>query len=361
MLHKNYKVNIVNNKIICRQNKGTPGVYKNFICKLSTKYKVSLSNYLKGNAIATLWISQNNNKTISNNKIIDINNLYFNSGNHKSLKIGVLFRLPKINQFFFLKNILINIAPKDIVSTIVPSNSLISNSLISNQLNQSLISNLKISIVIPCHHSHFKHLHSLLKIYETQTKISDEIIIVLSESGKIRRREKNKIKKESYKFQLKFIEIKGMSRAGNNRYLGTKNATGEIIIFQDADDIPHRQRNEVISYFFEKYPDMVHICHQFSKTSLNNNININNIITIPVLKDIFSTRERRKIYEITNGNIAIRRKIYSNINWYKKKFRGQDVALNMSIFKKYKKTLLLKTSLYLYRKSLSAIKHSVIG
>ena len=210
-----------------------------------------------------------------------------------------------------------------------------------------------ISIVIPCHHLHFIYLKNLLEHYEKQSLLPMEIIIVICESNKLKINQIKNLKEKTYKFNLEIIDIPEKSPAGNNRYLGSQRAKGNIIIFQDADDLPHKQRNEIIEHFFSQFPDIVHICHSYTFTFSNEKYDLNDIKYKILQYNIFCSHGSMGLLKITNGNIGIRKEILNKINWDTKSFRGQDVAMNKEIYNKFKKSLFIRAVLYTYRKNLS--------
>lgn len=214
----------------------------------------------------------------------------------------------------------------------------------------------KISIVIPCHYKHFRYIHNLLLTYNKQTVLPYEIIIVISEYFRLNAKIIKDIDKHDYGFIVKIIKIRPKSPAGKNRFLGSKEAEGDIIIFQDADDLPHFQRNEIIQKCFMKYPEIVHILHGFSRHVDNTYYNLEHmeIPSIILNHNIFLNHKEMASYNLTNGNMAIRKKIVNDIDWDIKKFRGQDVSLNKNIYKKYGQYMIIKMKLYTYRENLTS-------
>ena len=346
MFIPNLQVKIEDNKIICLKNRSTPGVYKLYKVKRNTKYNIDLLDFDHGNANKLiLWIADLNNNVISVTLIKGIDNIEYENKCHNMVKIGILFRHCKLNDYFYIKNINIEEIKQNIIIN-KPSPTLIS--LKSND----------ITVVIPCHYKHFKHISELLIHYNKQTLLPKEIIIMLCEVNRFHNKNMiDDVQNKKYNFDLKIIKIKNKSAAGNNRYLGTKEAKGNIVIFQDADDIPHKQRLEIMKYFFDKYPDVLHICHKFTKnkSDIKYYDNISKIKHRYLESDIFLDPRKRKPERITNGNIGIRKHIYDNLNWYKNRFRAQDIALNSNIYNKYKKTLIIMEPLYIYRHNLSLV------
>lgn len=214
----------------------------------------------------------------------------------------------------------------------------------------------KITVVIPCHYKHFGYIESLLKLYDSQTLIPEEIILIICEIEKLQNKtvKIKELKKNVFKFSLVVVEIIGRSAAGNNRYIGTKMAKNGIVVFQDADDIPHVQRLEIFKYFFDKYPTLVHIVHRWTKKDDMKKYTDFSSINYKLLNfDIFLNPIKRIPEHLANGNVAIKKNIYNNVNWYKDKFRAQDIYLNSSIYNRYKQSLMIREPIYFYRKNLS--------
>jgi hypothetical protein len=351
MLLKHLSVSIINNKVISKQNGSTPGIYKIFNVKPNTNYKINLLGYTSGNSFNTLWISTIDNELISNNDIIRTNELIYRNKNNTKIKIGILFKRTKINQYYTINDILIeeiNEIKNEIIFQKVENEGLYKN-YYYDMKSQLISKNQSISIVIPCHYKHFSHIYKLLETYNHQTLLQKELIIVLSEYHKIPPHLINKVENEIYNYELKIIKLREKSPAGKNRYLGSKEAVGDIIIFQDADDLPHTQRNEIIKKCFDDYPSIVHLLHGYSRNYINRIYETDNIPHRIFNHNIFLNHKEMASYRITNGNIAIRKEIVDKIRWELKKFRGQDVALNKNIYRTYGVYLVVLLPLYIYR------------
>jgi len=96
-----------------------------------------------------------------------------------------------------------------------------------------------------------------------QTVLPDEVVISLSEIDKLNPALIKKFENKKYPFPVKLIKHRELLWAGPNRNSACEHAIGDIFICQDADDLPHPQRIEIIKYFFENF-DVNHLIHCFS-------------------------------------------------------------------------------------------------
>ncbi len=105
---------------------------------------------------------------------------------------------------------------------------------------------LKTSIIIPCHPRHACHLYDLISLYEEQTVLPDEIVISLSQSNQVSEEIIHNIESTPWAFSVKLLKSDKKLYAGQNRNRACDKAAGDIFICQDADDLPHPQRVEII-------------------------------------------------------------------------------------------------------------------
>lgn len=207
------------------------------------------------------------------------------------------------------------------------------------------------SIIIPCAPCHAKYLYELLNLYEIQTIPPDEIVISLSESEKINPDLIQKIQSKSWLFPVNLLLSPNKMYAGQNRNNACLNAQGDILICQDADDIPHPQRTEVIKYLFEKY-QLDHLAHGYNLNNDSLSCLYENIEKIPFRL----TNQKFNIinHPIQNGNIAISRSVFNKIKWSNKQ-RKEDIEFNQKVYKNFKNLLVVEAPLYLYRRYLSSL------
>jgi len=246
------------------------------------------------------------------------------------------------------------------------------NSLFCTKLT---IKNRTTSLIIPCCASHASHLLELLKMYEQQTELPDEVVISLSESQKVPANIFKELQAKSWIFPINLILSEKKLFAGENRNTACQEAKGDILICQDADDIPHPQRIEIINYFF-RMQRVDHIIHQmetlnpekgiykrekrtFIKWDENDSIpfdhyKLSNNVPFFFPKD-FWTVWCGGIY--TSGNIAITREVFDTIKWGNEP-RGEDTIFNKKVYNTFKKCIAIEVPLYVCRKHLSSHEDS---
>lgn len=210
---------------------------------------------------------------------------------------------------------------------------------------------MKTTIIIPCHYLHFYLIPELLSHYENQTIIPDEIVVSLSEAHKVQDKLIVKVENTKYPFQLKIIKSQEVLYGGQNRNKACEHSTGDILISQDADDIPHPQRVELIKSLFERY-QIDHLMHHFilsdKKFTFYYPENLSNLIQY--CSDAYSVCNN-PLYH--NGNIAIARYVFDKVKWPSHERLGEDVEFNTAVYNQFKKTVILPWPLLLYRNNLS--------
>lgn len=187
---------------------------------------------------------------------------------------------------------------------------------------------MKTSLFIPTIPIHFRHIENILNHYYNGTVVPDEIIISISQSHNLDDESKKLIKN---KFpDVKIIEHSDSLQSGPNRQISKTACKGDIIIYQDSDDIPHRQRVEIIKYFFNNY-DIMHLNHSYTRNESNDFH-----ISIPDIKFIDSERLYKSYFPnsilneclkvhgaygggfdmgIHGGAIAIKREVLNVVEW----------------------------------------------
>ena len=122
----------------------------------------------------------------------------------------------------------------------------------------------RISIVIPVYPPDFKHLDKLIyHLLHEQTCTPDEIVIASSEVN-----EKQELFLPTTMGQGIILDsVPYKQLAGANRNRGMKRASGDIILFLDADDIYHPQKIEITRNFFNQYKNLDLLLHSYHKNN----------------------------------------------------------------------------------------------
>lgn len=215
---------------------------------------------------------------------------------------------------------------------------------------------LKTSLIIPCYYKHTQHLYDLLKQYEQQTVLPDEVIIAVSEANNVNPAELQAIQGENWAFPVTMSTTNEVQYAGQNRNTACCLARGDILILQDADDIPHPQRIEIIKYFFEQY-DVDHLMHQYvtSREMATQNDALQFIDALRHIKPLWPNYYliADRVPCIHNGNIAISKELFAKLQWSGKQ-RGQDEEFNRRAYEQTKNCVVIRVPLLTYRSYLSS-------
>jgi hypothetical protein len=208
------------------------------------------------------------------------------------------------------------------------------------------------SLVIPCIATHLHLINNLLSIYTKQTLIPNEIIVAVSSVTDTHQEIINLLKTTKWPFDLKITQSSDKRLPGGNRYLGTNIATNDIILYQDADDIPHPQLVECIKFFFDNSP-AVHImyCWNFRENGWKktDNITFEHYIDFSKIECMWNGYPQS--WPIMNGACAIKKQVCEKVQWVND--FGEDLKFNYDVSKEFSKTLVLNTVLIHYRNELS--------
>ena len=127
-----------------------------------------------------------------------------------------------------------------------------------------LNNSLKTTVFIPSTPGHFHYLEEIIQKYQNGTVKPEEIIVSLSESNRV---EISKIYDLETKYPtLRFLRHVDKVEAGPNRQFA-ENCDGDIILYQDSDDLPSRDRVEIVKNFFESEPDIFVLNHSYRRVT----------------------------------------------------------------------------------------------
>lgn len=209
---------------------------------------------------------------------------------------------------------------------------------------------LKTSIIIPCHNAHFTHIPDLLKTLQNQTVIPDEVVISLSNYTDQLENEIYKVENIDWGFRLVILRNPMRQTAGQNRNQACLASSGDLLICQDADDIPHPQRIEIIKYLFEMYK-VDHLLHLWSSSSV---FRMHEIYSTVNSCSYYYTYDSLPSY-LTNGTPSMLREVFDKIQWQDSN-AGEDVSFNRSVYNMSLYKVCIREVLYCYRQNLSSSK-----
>ncbi len=225
-----------------------------------------------------------------------------------------------------------------------------------------------VSVIIPCTASHFCHLFSLLQSYANQTRLPDEVVISLSQIELLDGVEIDALEEARWPFACKILRHNGKKSAGVNRLLACKSASGDLIVCQDADDIPHPQRIEIVSYVFENYP----ICHLLHMYTLRKEVPASfkgefpsyskeeiPLYSFPRYDDLYRT----PIFEssLHNGNICFLKSVIESVQWDDVFECDHDVKFNRDVYRLFQNHGAIPCDLMIYRPQFSAFNQANNG
>lgn len=107
---------------------------------------------------------------------------------------------------------------------------------------------MKASVFIPCTSSHFFHLPKVIDAYKRGSAVPEEIVVFSSGMRHVS-------KDDITNFQNNYPDVQlvcadSLVKAGPARQTAHELCSGDIIIFQDADDAPHYRRVQFVKHFF---------------------------------------------------------------------------------------------------------------
>ncbi len=224
--------------------------------------------------------------------------------------------------------------------------------LIASLLRKERIS-LKTSVIIPCVPKHFPLIHPLLEAYAQQTLLPDEIVISLSEAHLVTLDLISSIQNTSWPFSLIILPNPDKCSAGKNRNIACSRASGALILCQDADDLPHPQRVELVKWLFENYT-LDHLMHLFTFSESDFLPLDKENLKITLCK---TYSQMASIRQTTNGNVCFTKNVFNRVHWRDSPKIGEDKLFNAHIYALFHHKIVLHAPLLLYRNTLSSFKH----
>ena len=242
---------------------------------------------------------------------------------------------------------------------------------------------MKISVYIPSIPRSFDNLKNIIDIYNSGTLVPDEIVIHASDVGsKESVAALTKLKKLEYP-NVKIYAHKLLVSAGKNREMTLELTTGDLIIYQDDDDLPSKRRVEIIKYFFDNH-DIVALNHGifFNKplVEIPDSVDLNSIryvtsdeltkryLPFGELADVWRYSKWYGIefgIQIGTGVVSVKREVLNEVHWKdlheislcgKEDGTGEDYDFCMETLHKFNKSMLINAPLYEYKFDVSKLK-----
>jgi glycosyltransferase involved in cell wall biosynthesis len=210
---------------------------------------------------------------------------------------------------------------------------------------------MSVSVIIPCIPKHFCLLAPLLEAYQKQTVPPHEVIISLSQSNKVSLEACKALENRGWGFGVKILRHVGKKSAGDNRNTASRCASGQILMYQDADDLPHPQRVEIVKHVFENYP-IDHLLHFWVKSREE----LKPYSAEQVSPIHYSAYPAYSVEEgaLHNGNVSVSRELFHRIKWGTTYRGNEDVEFNVNAYRFFKTTAVVSLPLIVYRNELSS-------
>lgn len=209
-----------------------------------------------------------------------------------------------------------------------------------------------VSVIIPCHSTHAECLIPLLQNYAEQTVQPEEVIVALSDAEQLPFGWVEALKNREFPFPVQWLVCGKKLSAGANRNRACQIAKGDILLLQDADDIPHPQRVEVVKHFFKKYR-VDHLMH-FYVNALSPQFSQYQLEEIP--HQTIRAYQETEPMPVTYGCPAISRKVFRRLRWRTQFEAGEDCLFVQRLYQKFPKSVIIEAPLLLYRNELSSFR-----
>lgn len=202
------------------------------------------------------------------------------------------------------------------------------------------------SVLIPCTTKHVPLLAALLSHYAAQTTKPNEVVIAISGTDVVPR-----LSPQPYRLHVLTDPLPAY--AGKNRNRAADASSGDVLIYQDADDVPHPQRIEIAKYLFGNF-FVEHLLHTYTKAEISQTWlaqrHTPTHVTARACYEAYSYT-----HEFTNGNVMTTREVFRRVRWPEDIRRGQDVVYNHSVRDRFPKRMVrLGLPLLTYRQHLSS-------
>ena len=224
-----------------------------------------------------------------------------------------------------------------------------------------------ITVCIPCHISHVKRLEPLFKSLELQTRLPDEVIVLINP---VKEDERDSIVTPTTTLNINFILSENSNSPASARnecvkHVTTKDDTyNNIISFMDADDIPSPNKLECVENFFNSpasyMDDGVALVHSFQT---NNESFPEDTTTTGYTKyepcEINPTCTNLQVKSnspIHHGHVSVKKEVFETLQYNPDYYRGEDGLFLQEIIRSGKKVFYLNEVLMSYNTEHSFVK-----
>lgn len=216
---------------------------------------------------------------------------------------------------------------------------------------------LKTSVIIPCTANHFQHIGLLLERYAEQTQVPDEVVISLSQVELLAEEVVAAVEMGAWPFRVQILRHIGKRSAGMNRNLACKIASGDLFLCQDADDLPHPQRVEIVKFFFERY-EIDHLIHAWVEEGEGwPEIPAKEALKLRYFKhydDIGIVYQAGAAVRFHNGNVCLLAFVAKERQWEDVLAYDKDRQFNRGVYETFKNHAVTTYPLVAYRNRFSA-------
>lgn len=230
---------------------------------------------------------------------------------------------------------------------------------------------MKVSVIIPTTPEHAPYLGVLLAALAQGTEKPEQVVVSVSQAPLATADALRVLERLGRDLFDDFIMLRhdGRMRHGPNRQAASERASGDILIYQDADDLPHPQRVQVVKHFFARY-DIMHLNHcwiglddPFPDYTGPGAAPIRAVTPEAVFQATFPTATEMECltalrgrgygffsgFYVTTGMPAVRRAVLDRVRWkspeqfmYK---RNEDYEFNMNTLFTFRKSMIIDASL----------------
>ena len=218
---------------------------------------------------------------------------------------------------------------------------------------------LSTTVIIPCVASHFHYLEPLLQAYAAQTKLPDEIVIALCQVECLEEGAVAALESRPWPFALKILCYLGRQSAGVNRNLACEVASGALLLCQDADDLPHPQRVEIVNYLFTRHR-LEHLIHGWLSEEeaipvfRSDLLPLNKFRAFDDITRFYSLETPRARFQPHYGNVCLLAEVAKKVKWENSLEFDRDVAFNQKVYAAFTQLGATPSPLVIYRQHLSA-------